>query len=157
MNKEQFIHQYVILPALNLLGDKYNSTDAQRLLIAIGLQESRLTYRKQIGGPANGYWQFERGGGVKGVLTHKSTKNKIVEVCELLGYRTDIDVVYEKIVDNDLLACVLARLLLYTASGAIPSTEKEAWQYYVNTWRPGKPHPETWSEMWKRAQEVVDK
>ena len=28
------------------------------MLLAIGLQESRFVHRRQIGGPACGFWQF---------------------------------------------------------------------------------------------------
>jgi hypothetical protein len=26
-----------------------------------------------------------------------------------------------------------------------------AWAYYLNTWRPGKPHPETWPALYVQA------
>ena len=52
------------------------------MLLAIGLQESRLTHRRQIGGPARGLWQFERGGGVAGVLRHAASRDHALSVCD---------------------------------------------------------------------------
>jgi hypothetical protein len=49
-------------PALSLLPESLRSTEAKAFLVAIALQESRLTARRQIGGPAHGYHQFELGG-----------------------------------------------------------------------------------------------
>lgn len=51
---------------------------ALTMLLAIGLQESRFTFRDQVVpgkapgqvGPATGFWQFERAGGVAGVMQH---------------------------------------------------------------------------------------
>mgnify|MGYP003654981810 CR=1 FL=1 len=48
-----------IRPALSILPDTMNSLQAQAMLIAIGLQESRFSHREQVGGPAKGYCQFE--------------------------------------------------------------------------------------------------
>ena len=54
----------IIDPALRILPPMMTSDAAKAMLLAIGMQESRLTHRKQIVGPAMGLWQFERGGGV---------------------------------------------------------------------------------------------
>jgi hypothetical protein len=75
-----------ILPILDAalagLPASMDSPQARVLLIAIALQESRLTHRDQIvkgkkpgvKGPALGLWQFEKGGGVRGVLRHPASK-----------------------------------------------------------------------------------
>src|SRR3546814_10617520 len=56
----EYILGFAIEPAIDLLGPQFGSVDAERMLLAIGLQESRFLHRAQIGGPARGYWQFER-------------------------------------------------------------------------------------------------
>lgn len=60
------IRDRAIAPALAMLPARMRSDAAEVLLLAIGLQESGLIHRHQIGGPAHGLLQFERGGGVRG-------------------------------------------------------------------------------------------
>ena len=44
--------------ALALLPSAMDTPQAHCMLLAIGLQESRFVHRRQIGGPACGFWQF---------------------------------------------------------------------------------------------------
>lgn len=46
------IRAQAITPALALLPARMSSQAAEIMLLAIGLQESYLTHRRQIGGPA---------------------------------------------------------------------------------------------------------
>ena len=55
----------VIIPGLKLLPPKFDTPEARVMMLAIGMQESRFLHRKQIGGPARGFFQFEEGGGVQ--------------------------------------------------------------------------------------------
>lgn len=141
--------------ALYLLGNQYQGQDAERLLLAIGLQESGFMYRKQIDGPARGFWQFEKGGGVKGVLNHPSTKQLAREVTQYCGISVNEESVYSALAENDILAAAFARLLLWTDPQPLPTTEQEAWECYLRTWRPGKPRPEHWPENWKKSLEII--
>ncbi len=126
---------------------------ADVLVMTIAGQESRWTYRRQIGGPARSYWQFEKGGGVSGVLNHPSTTLKAKAICGPLDIESDMATVYEAMAWNDTLACAMARLLLWTDPAPLPAVgDKEgAWQYYLRTWRPGMPHPETWSGLYDQS------
>lgn len=144
--------QLVIRPTLAFMGEKYASWQAQKMLIAIGLQESEFEHRVQIGGPAKGYWQFEKGGGVRGVLEHKSSKHLAAHACQELDYPATPDAVYGALPNDALLACIFARLLLYTDPKPLPTTQQEAWAYYLRTWRPGKPKPSKWAANWDRAE-----
>jgi len=68
----------IINPGLAMLPLAMDSPRARLLLIAIGRQESKFKDRAQVlngggKGPARGFWQFEQGGGVKGVMTHPAT------------------------------------------------------------------------------------
>jgi len=147
----------VVGPGLALLPSTMDSERARVLLLAIGLQESRLEHRRQIGGPARGLWQFERAGGVQGVLRHEATAQLAAEVCRARGVAPDVSVVYGQLEHDDLLACAFARLLLWTDPQPLPALgySAAAWQYYLRTWRPGKPHRETWDRLYRKALEVV--
>nr|WP_316904517.1 hypothetical protein [Ralstonia mannitolilytica] len=68
-----------IEPALAILPSAMDTREARVMLLAIGLQESRFMLRRQVGGPARGFWQFEEGtkmsrGGVWGVYLHDSSR-----------------------------------------------------------------------------------
>lgn len=147
------IRREAILPALALLPARMNSPAAVALLLAIGLQESRLTHRRQIGGPARGLWQFERGGGVRGVLEHPSSKALAAAVCEARGVEPIAGRVYDALEDDDVLAAAFARLLLWTDPKPLPAMgdTQAGWDCYIRTWRPGKPHRRTWDALYAQA------
>ena len=144
---------------ISLLPSTMNSQQSFALLVAIALQESKLQYRRQIRGPARGFWQFEQGGGVRGVLSHHSSREHIRAVLSALKYDDNESTSYVAIEHNDVLACAYARLLLWTLPQPIAGRgeEAKAWEQYTSAWRPGKPHPETWganfAEAWKRADD----
>lgn len=146
-----------INPALALLPPGMDSVKARVMLLAIGLQESRFEHRRQIGGPARGFWQFERGGGVVGVLSHASSKAHALRICEARGVKPIAADVYEALDDDDVLAAAFARLLLWTDPKALPDVgaAAAAWALYLRTWRPGKPHPRTWNDLYAKAVSEV--
>lgn len=150
----------IIYPTYRLLlPGLFNTREATVMLLAIGQQESRFEHRRQVGGPARGFWQFEEGGGVAGVLRHGSSHLYARAVCQLrclLVPPTPHDV-YLQLEHDDLLACAFARLLLLTDPRPLPMVGdvKEAWAYYERNWRPGKPHPEMWAARYKRAVEAT--
>lgn len=148
--------QSAIRPALSMLPASMGADRAHVMLVAIGLQESRLIHRRQIGGPARGLWQFEEGGGVKGVLTHPSSKDLAFKVCLARGVTADRRSVYAALEHDDILAAAFARLLLWTDPKPLPTNEQDGWALYLRTWRPGKPHPETWSGSFSAASEAVN-
>lgn len=134
------VHEHTIPAALALLPGRMDSPAARAMLLSIGLQESKFQHRVQVpGGPAHGFWQFEKGGGVKGVLEHPITVPIITPILDLLCYHAVTSACYEAIVHNDVLACVFARLLLWTDPRALPSEREPAkgWAIYVAQWRPG--------------------
>lgn len=145
----------ILTPALALLPSGMDTRWARVNLLAIGLQESRLIHRKQIGGPAKGLWQFESGGGVKGVKTHSATKTHARAVCDERGVPFQQKAIYDALEHDDILAACFARLNLWWAPGALPHSATEGWAYYLNTWRPGKPHPATWFGFWQQAVQAV--
>ena len=146
--------QLVIRPTLAFMGGKYATVPAQHMLVATGLQESAFDHRKQIGGPAHSYWQFERAG-VKGVLMHRATGNFAIHLCRELDHPEDLEGVYQAMQQDAILACVFARLLLYTDPKPLPLTKEDGWGYYLRLWRPGKPHPTKWPANWMRAEQAI--
>lgn len=154
MDYREALH-LAIVPGLELLPVGLDTPEARVMMLTIGMQESRFEHRQQIGGPAHGFWQFEKGGGVKGVLMHPSSRLLIDSICKRLNIKQEC--CYDAIIYNDALAAVFARLLLFTSPKKLPSLTSdpdESWGEYLSIWRPGKPHRETWDAylMHSRAQ-----
>lgn len=139
---------------------------------AIGLQESKFQARDQLEmqngilvpgrlGPATGFWQFEKNGGVKGVMTHPASRDIARELVNHVGVAFDAEAIWTFFAshEGDELAAVFARLLLLTDPQPLPapelSNEDIAWNYYIRNWRPGKPHREFWSANWRDACAAV--
>lgn len=147
---------YAIMPALGLMPREMTSRAAIAMLLAIGMQESRFQHRRQIRGPARGWWQFEVPG-VVGVLTHGASSKLADEVCDRLGYTGDAREIQAALEHNDLLAAAFARLLLWTVPAPLPRMDEpdEGWRQYRSAWRPGRPHPETWADYYRTAWEMA--
>lgn len=138
--------------ALSLLPTKMSTQLALLLMLAIGYQESQGIHRRQLGnGPARGLWQFEKGGGVHGVMTHTASSGYAMQLCAHFRIPFNETAVYQALETNDVLAAGFARLLLWTAPGALPDNEADAWTYYERQWRPGKPRPHDWPNSYRAA------
>jgi hypothetical protein len=159
------VHERAIAPALALLPGAMDTPEARVMLLAMGLQESRLTARRQLvgtpprpTGPATGLWQFEQGGGVVGVLQHDASRYWMHRVCHERGVQPVPRAVWQALQHDDILAAAAARLLLFTDARRLPDLGDElaAWQGYIRTWRPGRPHRITWPGLYAVAlAEVV--
>lgn len=137
--------------ALSLLPRAMTSDRARVMLITIGLQESRFEHRRQIVGgkpigPAKGFWQFERGGGCKGVVTHLASRYWMHQICQQRGVAFNATAIWNAIEHDDVLAAAAARLLLFTDPRSLPDVDdaRGGWNLYFRTWRPGQPHRQTW-------------
>jgi hypothetical protein len=153
----RYLQTYVLPAAFSLLPEEMRSAKAEAQLLAIGLQESGFQHRHQVGGPAHGFWQFERGGGVTGVLTHPRSGPHLRRVCQELCYQPTVTGLYTAIEHHDVLACCFARLLLWTLPQPLAGRDESAlaWHGYLAAWRPGKPHRETWDAYYARAWDLV--
>ncbi|MCF7771195.1 hypothetical protein [Achromobacter pulmonis] len=156
------IVERAINPASALLPARMDTSAARVMLLAIGLQESRFEHRRQIGGPARGFWQFEKGsrasrGGVWGVYLHAASKDQLAVLCKARSVACDPDAIYAALEYDDVLAAGVARLLLWTDPKTLPPVgDAEAgWALYLRTWRPGQPHPQTWSDLYRQAAAEV--
>lgn len=151
--------------ALAWLPPAMTSPEARVMLVAISLQEDPEQLRAQRvivagrsrKGPARGLWQFERGGGVKGVLTHPASRFWARRICADIGLDPAPGAVWQALQYDDALAAIFARLLLFTDPRPLPAVDDErgAWAYYLRNWRPGKPHPKKWAANHARAREAV--
>lgn len=153
-----------INPALGMLPAKMDTDAARVQMLATGLQESRFEWRHQKTtdpyqkGPARGFWQFERGGGVFGVMTHRATKELAQAICKARGVPFDRVLVHARLEFDDVLAAAFARLLLWADSKSLPGVDashEDAWQCYLRNWRPGKPHRHTWDAYHLAARAQV--
>lgn len=148
----------VLSPAAALL-PRMDSARARLLLLAICGQEADFRHRRQIGGPAKGLWQFEKGGGVKGVLTHKASAEYAARICAErgLGIKPTLSRVHDALEFDDILAACFARLLLWTDPAPLPNVDSRtiAWEYYLRNWRPGKPHPQAWDSNYSKAVKAL--
>ena len=135
-----------------LLPTKLDSREAKAMMIAIAMQESRWDERRQIRGPARGFWQFELAG-IRGVLGHRASKPLIESVLTKLDYDLRPETSYIAIEHNDVLAFAYARLLLWTVPDPLPGPGNAAgaWAQYIDAWRPGKPHRHTWDDFYSQA------
>lgn len=152
------IDPQVLKDAFDLLPEKMLGSSAVQMLLAIQLQEDRELRRRQWPkGPARGAWQFEKGGGVRGVLNHDKTIDAAIRVCAARGVAATEQQVWEALEHDDVLACCFARLLLWADPKSLPllGDEEEAWECYLRTWRPGKPRPQEWPENYKEALTAV--
>lgn len=154
-----------LLPHINeacfVLGRPMRSAQADRMLMAIALQESGLTHPVQLGPGglyahklARGWWQMERGGGVLGVMMHQQTATRSSGLCQHCRVSFDDACIHDALAWLPVLAAGFARLLLWTVPEPLPQDEIHGWQQYLRAWRPGKPRPETWGEHWRTATEL---
>lgn len=155
-----YLHRRVIPAAFDVLPAVMRSPQATAMLLAIALQESKAEHRRQLGGgPARGFWQFERGG-LTGVRQHSASHDHFAAAMDVLCYAptTPTTVLQSVLADNDVLACVAARLLLWTLPDALPGSDNPSAGYsqYIDAWRPGKPRPKDWPENYARAWYLVN-
>ncbi len=161
--------RHIIPAGMALLPKACDSPAARAMLIAIALQESRLAHRWQVlqgggKGPARGLLQFEQGtrasrGGVWGVYLHKTSASLLAPVCHARGVALDPGAIWRALETDDVLAVAVARLLLLTDPYPLPQRGEydAAWRLYADrTWRPGRPHRQTWDAYYDRAWSEVD-
>lgn len=153
------VREQILRPALQLLPARMTSPEAEIMLLAIGLQESRFRHRRQIRGPARGLWQFELGG-VRGVMTHQASRAHARIVCAARDVTFDAAEVYARLEHDDVLAAAFARLLLWTDAAPLPKAGDvdASWALYASprrTWSPGKPHHHTWADLYHEAHREV--
>jgi hypothetical protein len=115
--------------------------ESRVLLMTIAGIESDWSARRQIGGPARSFWQFEQGGGVAELLGINYVAPILRATCSQLAIPSDSATIFEAMAWNDSLACTMARLLLWQDPMPLPDTgdTTNSYAYYLRNWRPGAP------------------
>lgn len=149
------LHGYILPAAYAVLPAPMQSPAASALLLAIALQESAAIHRRQAGGPARGFWQFEVAG-IRGVQTHALTRDDLKAALIMLRYPPSLPAedLHALVEHQDVVAAICARLLLWTLPSALPTRDDPpmlAWGQYMEAWRPGKPRPQSWADHYARA------
>lgn len=157
MNPKDLL-QGAVDPALAMLARLtgiQSDARARVLVLAIAGQESAWMYRRQVGGPARSFWQFEKGGGVAGLFN--VARAPLSKICDELAVPFDQSAVFEAMAWHDVLAASMARLLLWTDPAQLPAVGDvpAGWAYYLRNWRPGMPHPEAWPARYAKAMELA--
>ena len=148
--------------ACEILGSKFATQAALVMVLAVGYQETKYLSRRQLvseggklvaAGPAASWWQFEKGGGIAGVLKHHASAALALKLCEARNCAPTTEAVWVQMQYDDVLGAGFARLLLLTDPRALPAigNSEPAWQCYIRNWRPGKPHPQTWATSYLNA------
>jgi len=90
---------------------------------------------------------------VHGVRLHPATSAAAARLYQARGVQARDVAIWDAIEHDDVLAAGLARLLLWSDSGRLPAVgdADAAWSLYLRTWRPGKPHPQTWPDLYRQA------
>jgi hypothetical protein len=153
----------IMLPGLHVLhgvGGPPIRDAALQMLLTIALQESAIEHRAQViasgnPGPARGWWQFERAGGVAGVMSHPASAGLARALCAASHVPFRPHDIWRCLEGHDTLAVGFARLLLWTDPLPLPTDHASGWSYYLNNWRPGKPHPAKWPGYWRQAGEAL--
>lgn len=150
----------ILLPAAALIESirsRFADPRAHLLLLAIAGQESGWTDRRQIGGPARGFWQAEPNG-VLAVLENPATQRWLILAARAQSVGIDRASIYVAIEHNDPLAYAVARLLLWADPESLPDVgdEDAAWAAYLRCWRPGKPSRERWSLRYAVAVDAAE-
>jgi hypothetical protein len=128
-----------IRAAIFLLPERMGGAAAKLMLRAINRQENPQRLEQQVNGPARGDYQFEKSGGVKGVMTHSAASEHTMNVCKARGVAFKAEAIYQAIGTDPVLAAALARILLWTDSKPMPAIgdAEGAWGMYLRVWRPG--------------------
>src|SRR6185437_16568903 len=115
------------------------SPEAKAMLLAIGGQESAYAERHQVGGPACGLWQFERNG-VLGVMHGAATSSYAYNACIKAGVLWGSTSILAALQQDDELACIFARLLLWSDPRPLPEIGDVmgAFNLYERCWKPGR-------------------
>lgn len=149
-----------------LTGTDMGGRRAEVMSLAVAFQETNVDERIQIGDDgkplprvARSWWQFERMGGVAELIAHRRAGPLLKVICDRLDIPFDRDTLHEAMAWNDLLAAVMARLLLWVDPDAIPDEHDTAssYAYYDRRWRPGAKRPEDWPKSVAKAVAVVDR
>lgn len=146
----------IVRPTLDLMPDKYRGARVDVMLLAIAGQESGLRQRRQLLGKmalgkGRGLWQMEPR--TAGLVYDNWTDVGLIQ--KKLGLRY-VDWPHW-LESDDRAGCMLARGDLWCNPEPLPNVDDDqaAWDYYIETWRPGKPRPTDWAANYQAALDAI--
>ena len=163
MTPTQF-HSTIMIPAeawFVAVVPEVRMNDAARVgICAIAGQESGWQKRVQDDdGPAHSFWQFERNGGVAGLMSNRKTGPFVKRMAASLGIKYNPMSVWAAMAtpNGDGMSFGMARLLLWSDPDPLPapSDDDAWWGYYARNWRPGDPRPDAWPANIAAARGVI--
>jgi len=151
---------------VSYLPARLDTPEARQIMMAISKQESGWKHfdqlesrggRDLVPGPALGPWQFELGGGTKGVMEHRASRDFAREAVARARIPWNRREVWLALEYNLPLAATFARLLLWTDPRPLPAIGEvqASWDYYLRNWKPGKPHPDEWPGNYRDAKQLI--
>jgi len=157
LDRRRAVLAHAITPALCELPPMPSEAAARQMLLTIAGVESGCLHRRQVPvAHAMGLWQFERLGGVAGVLQHRATAAHAAAACRRRQIPAAPDEAWRALERDDVLAAIFARLLLLTDPARLPSGPDEGRAAYLRCWRPGKPcSAAAWGESWRMAATAI--
>lgn len=157
LDRRRWVLAHALDPALSELPPLPSQAAARQILMTIAGVESGCLHRRQVPvAYAMGFWQFEKNGGVAGVLTHRATQALARKAVEQRGLDHSAGAVWKALEQDDVLAGIFARLLLLSDPPALPSGPDAAKACYLRTWRPGKPcSASAWERSWEMARTAI--
>ena len=157
LDRRRAVLDTAIEPALAELPPMPSEAAARQMLLTIAGVESGCMYRRQVPvAHAMGLWQFERLGGVAGVLQHRATAVHAAAACRRRQIPAAADEAWRALERDDVLAAIFARLLLLTDPAPLPSGPDAGRVVYLRCWRPGKPcSAAAWGESWRMAAAAI--
>lgn len=134
----QVLHDYIIRPTLEHLGDKYNTKVARKLLLATCAQESHCgVYFKQVKGPALGIYQMEPIT-IRDLFNNSIAHNKTlkVKIAEFQSPAAEKNPEFFSIIGNTFYATAVARANYYRFREGLPAADDidGIWKYYKKYW-----------------------
>jgi hypothetical protein len=170
-----YTFKQTIPAAYSLLPGQMNTREATAMMLATGLHESAFKARVQgrmralktlddfnpQAGPARGFWQFERGGGVAEILESPDTKDIAIPICKMFLFDPNRQAIHTALGFHDVLQAVFARLLLWRDSRPMPTPLQfsEGYSIYLRNWRPNvdaaAAHKKDWPGNFTNAWNVV--
>jgi len=156
LDRRRAVLANAIVPALCELPPLPSEAAARQMLLTIAGVESGCLHRRQVPvAHAMGLWQFERMGGVAGVLAHRATAAHAAAACRRRQIPASPDEAWRALERDDVLAAIFARLLLLSDPAPLPSGPDAGREVYLRTWRPGKPcSAAKWADSWRMAATV---
>ena len=157
LDRRRHVLAHAITPALCELPPLPSEAAARQEMLTIAGVESGCLHRRQLfNGPARGLWQFERLGGVAGVLQHRATAAHAAAACRRRQIPAAPDEAWRALERDDVLAAIFARLLLLTDPAPLPAGVDAGRAVYPRCWRPGKPcSAAKWGESWRMAASAI--